>query len=320
MNSRSTAISFITASKSSVILSMLFRWSRPIPSTHWSWFCSFWYRSWSCPSFRSTSPAHFPLTDSHNPYTMSSPSPLIHHQQSRFRVASFSITAVFRCIWQNKRTSLHVHVPSSPHTCTHADRHMYTTIYSQTWVSGPVVNPLLVTSLRKVHSDKAGTFTSTYSYMDRAPKNIYIYWHFCDYLHWLGSLCWQQPYLTHSHQPAWWAYGSTLDLQRPSPTWFQKGITWSAARSNSQGGKSPVWRKYWMFNCWQPSTSSIWGEPERVPHRQYSWEISYIMVMVRPSPTCRGWLHKVCRASVTARGSQYTTWKVLYCQTVSLLL
>ena len=203
------------------------------------------------------------------------------------------------------------------HTCRQT--HVYNNLFTNLGFRA-CSESLLVTSLRKVHSDKAGTFTSTYSYMDRTPKNIYIYWHFCDYLHWLGSLCWQQPYLTHSHQPAWWAYGSTLDLQRPSPTWFQKGITWSAARSNSQGGKSPVWRKYWMFNCWQPSTSSIWGEPERVPHRQYSWEISYIMVMVRPSPACRGWSHKVCRASVTARGSQYTARKVLYCQTVSLLL
>ena len=69
-----------------------------------------------------------------------------------------------------------------------------------------------------------------------------------------------------------------------------------------------------------------WGEPERAPHRRYSWEISYIIIIiiiiiiVRPSPARRGWSHEVCRASVTARGSRYTARKVLYCQTVSVLV
>ena len=66
-----------------------------------------------------------------------------------------------------------------------------------------------------------------------------------------------------------------------------------------------------------------WGEPERTPHRRYSWEISYIMViiiMVRLSPARHSWSQEVCRDFVTARGSQYTAWKILYCQTVSLLL
>ena len=31
-----------------------------------------------------------------------------------------------------------------------------------------------------------------------------------------------------------------------------------------------------------------------------------MVIMVRPSPTCHGWSHEVCRASVTARGSQYS--------------
>ena len=68
-----------------------------------------------------------------------------------------------------------------------------------------------------------------------------------------------------------------------------------------------------------------WGEPERAPHRWYSCEISYIIIIiiifiVRPSPARRGWSHEVCRASVTARGSQYTASKVLYCQTVLVLV
>ena len=45
-----------------------------------------------------------------------------------------------------------------------------------------------------------------------------------------------------------------------------------------------------------------WGEPERAPHRRYSWEITYIIIiMVRPSSTRRGWSHEVCRASVTRK-------------------
>ena len=43
-------------------------------------------------------------------------------------------------------------------------------------------------------------------------------------------------------------------------------------------------------------------------------------IMVRTSPARRGWSHEVCRASVTARGSRYTARKVLYCQTVSVLV
>ena len=71
-------------------------------------------------------------------------------------------------------------------------------------------------------------------------------------------------------------------------TWYQKGVV--------------------VLGCVVNFGLHYWGEPERAPHRRYSWEISYIMViiiMVRPSPARRGWSHEVCRASVTARGSQY---------------
>ena len=75
---------------------------------------------------------------------------------------------------------------------------------------------------------------------------------------------------------------------------------------------------------WLQSSCGYWGEPERAPHRRYSWEISYIIIiitiMVRPSPARRGWSHEVCRASMTPRGSRYTARKVLYCQTVSVLV
>ena len=48
------------------------------------------------------------------------------------------------------------------------------------------MNPLLVTSLRKVRSDKAGTFTRAYSYKDRAPKNIiYIDIFVTTYIDWV---------------------------------------------------------------------------------------------------------------------------------------